>query len=169
MRLVDKFTIWFLVITAFILVTGGIIVFTRVQHEVDQEAIRRIKSHIDDIGEQLKQGASPDELQSENVRIVSIDPKAAPIDMKVYDTMAVYRPNMRALDRKLTVESSYLVGTKHYKVSMSDFVAEPDEIAEGVTESLGWIFMILLIIVGITNIAISRRILSPFHKTLKAI
>ena len=169
MRLVDKFTIWFLVITAFILVTGGIIVFTRVQHEVDQEATRRIKSHIDDIAEQLKQGVSPEELQSENVRIVEIDPEFAAIDMNVYDTMAVYRPNMRALDRKLTVESSYVIGAKHYKVSMSDFVAEPDEIAEGVTESLGWIFMILLIIVGLTNIAISRRILSPFHKTLKAI
>jgi signal transduction histidine kinase len=169
MRLVDKFTVWFLVITAFILLTGGLIVFTRVQHEVDQEAIRRIKSHIDDIAAQLKQGVPPDALQSENVRIVEIDRGLPVIDMNVYDTMAVYRPNMRALDRKLTVESSYVVGRKHYKVSMSDFVAEPDEIADGVTESLAWIFLILLVIVGLTNIAISRRILSPFHKTLKAI
>ena len=50
---------------------------------------------------------------------------------------------------------------------MSDFVAEPDEIADGVTQSLAWIFLILLVIVGITNLAISRRILSPFHKTLR--
>lgn len=169
MRLVDKFTIWFLAITAIVLLAGGLIVFTRVQNEVDHEAIRRIKSHIDNIAAQLELGRSPAELKSEHVEIVEIDPNAPEIDIKVYDTMAVYRPRMQALDRKLTVESSYHIGGRHYKVSMYDFVAEPDEIADGVRESLGWIFLILLGIVAITNVVISRRILSPFHKTLKAI
>ena len=169
MRLLDKFTIWFIVITSIVLVAGGLIVFTRVQYEVDQEAIRRIKSHIDNIAEQLEQGRTPGELKSEHVEIREIDPDAAMIDINVYDTMAVYRPRMQALDRKLTVESSYRIGDKHYKVSMYDFVAEPDEIADGVKVSLAWIFAILLVIVGVTNLMISRRILSPFHKTLKAI
>lgn len=169
MRLVDKFTIWFLIITALVLLAGGLIVFTRVQNEVDHEAIRRIKSHIDNIAMQLEQGRQPNELKSEYVEIIEIDPQIPEIDINVYDTMAVYRPRMRALDRKLTVESSYHIGSKHYKVSMYDFVAEPDEIADGVRESLGWIFLILLAIVAITNVVISRRILSPFHRTLKAI
>lgn len=169
MKLVDKFTIWFIVITSLVLVVGGIIVFSRVQHEVDQEAIRRIKSHIDNIATQLRQGTPPQELMSEHVEILEIDPRLPEIDINVYDTMAVYRPRMEALDRKLTVESSYHVGEKHYKVSMYDFVAEPDEIADGVRKSLGWIFLILLAIVGITNVLISRRILYPFHQTLKAI
>lgn len=169
MRLVDKFTIWFLVITAVVLLAGGLIVFTRVQNEVDHEAVRRIKSHIDNIAVQLEQGRSVEELKSEHVEIIEIDPRTPEIDLRVYDTMAVYRPRMEALDRKLTVESSYHIDGKHYKVSMYDFVAEPDEIADGVRESLGWIFLILLAIVAITNLVISRRILSPFHKTLKAI
>lgn len=169
MRLVDKFTIWFLVVTAVVLVAGGVIVFTRVQHEVDEEAIRRIKSHIDNIAIQLEQGVPPDQLESEYVEITEIQPNARLITLNVYDTMAVYRPRMQALDRKLTVESSYRIGPKHYKVSMYDFVAEPDEIADGVKESLMWIFLILLAIVGVTNLVKSRRILSPFHKTLKAI
>lgn len=169
MNLVDKFTIWFLVVTAVVLVAGGMIVFTRVQNEVDQEAIRRLKSHIDNIAIQLQQGVAPETLESENVEITEIDPDAPLIGLNVYDTMAVYRPRMRALDRKLTVESSYEVDSRHYKVSMYDFVAEPDEIADGVRKSLVWIFVILLTIVGITNIVISKRILAPFHKTLKAI
>ena len=169
MKLVDKFTIWFLVITAIVLVAGGVIVFTRVQNEVDEEAIRRIKSHMDNIAIQLEQGTPPETLESEYVDITEIHPDSALVALTVYDTMAVYRPRMQALDRKLTVESSYLVGSKHYKVSMYDFVAEPDEIADGVRESLAWIFLILLGIVGITNLVISKRILSPFHKTLKEI
>lgn len=169
MRLLDKFTIWFIVITSLVLVAGGLIVFTRVQYEVDQEAIRRIKSNIDNIASQLEQGKSVAEVKSEYVEITEIDPREPEIDINVYDTMAVYRPRMQALDRKLTVESSYHIGGKHYKVSMYDFVAEPDEIADGVVESLAWIFLILLVIVGLTNLMISRRILSPFHQTLKAI
>ena len=169
MKLTDKFSIWFLIITSIVLLAGGLIVFTRVQHEIDEEAIRRIKSHIDNIAEQLEQGKTPEELKSEYVEIREIDPGVPVVDLKVYDTMAVYRPRMQALDRKLTVQSSYRIGDKHYRVSMYDFVAEPDEIADGVRESLGWIFLILLVIVGITNLLISRRILSPFHKTLKAI
>jgi signal transduction histidine kinase len=169
MRLIDKFTIWFIVITSVVLVAGGLIVFTQVQHEIDQEAIRRIKSHIDNIAQQLAEGTSPEELESEYVDITELDPSMATIDLNVYDTMAVYRPQMRALDRKLTVESSYKIGNKHYRIAMYDFVAEPDEIADGVRESLAWIFVILLMIVGVTNVIISKRILAPFHKTLKAI
>lgn len=169
MRLIDKFTIWFIVITSVVLVAGGLIVFTRVQHEVDQEAIRRIKSHIDNIAEQLAQGTVPESLESEHVDISEIDITTPPIDIKVYDTMAVYRPRMEALDRKLTVESSYHISGKHFKISMYDFVAEPDEIADGVRESIIWIFVMLLVIVVVTNLFISRRILLPFHKTLKAI
>lgn len=169
MKLTDKFSIWFIIITSVVLLAGGFIVFTRVQYEIDQEAIRRIKSHIDNIAEQLAQGRTPEELKSEYVEIREIDPRAPLIDLKVYDTMAVYRPRMEALDRKLTVQSSYRIDGKHYWVSMYDFVAEPDEIADGVRESLAWIFLILLVIVGVTNLLISRRILSPFHKTLKAI
>lgn len=169
MKLIDKFTIWFIIITSLVLVAGGWIVFTRVQYEVDQEAIRRIKSHIDNIAKQLSRGTLPGELKSEYVEITEIDPASPVIDLNVYDTMAVYRPRMEALDRKLTVESSYRIAKKHYRVSMYDFVAEPDEIADGVKESLAWIFLILLVIVGVTNLIISKRILSPFHKTLKAI
>ena len=169
MRLIDKFTIWFIVITSVVLLAGGLIVFTRVQHEVDQEAIRRIKSHIDNIAQQLDQGMTPAALKSDQVEIREIAADAPDIRLNVYDTMAVYRPRMVALDRKLTVEASYRVGDKHYRIAMYDFVAEPDEIADGVKESLGWIFLILLVIVGVTNLMISRRILSPFHKTLKAI
>lgn len=169
MKLVDKFTIGFILITAIVLVAGGLIVFSRVQYEVDREAIRRIKSNIDIVASQLEQGISPDELKSEYVVIEEIDPSLPEIDINVYDTMAVYRPNMHALDRKLTVESSYHIGQKHYRVSMYDFVAEPDEIADGVKESVGWIFLILLGIVGVTNLMMSKRILAPFHQTLKAI
>jgi signal transduction histidine kinase len=169
MRLIDKFTLWFIVITSIVLIAGGLIVFTRVQHEIDQEAIRRIKSHIDNVARQLVQGQSPATLKSEYVAITEIDPLFPPIDLMVYDTMAVYRPNMRALDRKLTIESSYIIRDKHYLISMHDFVAEPDEIADGVTDSLALIFLILLVIVAVTNVLISRRILSPFHRTMKAI
>lgn len=169
MRLIDKFTIWFIIITSIVLVVGGLIVFTRVQHEIDQEAIRRIKSHIDNIAQQLREGGTAEQFKSEHVKISELDPSIATVDLNVYDTMAVYRPRMQALDRKLTVESSYKIENKHYRISMYDFVAEPDEIADGVRESLMWIFVMLLAIVGVTNVMISRRILSPFHKTLKAI
>lgn len=169
MKLVHKFTLWFILITGVVLVAGGLIVFRSVQKEIDQEAIRRIKSNIDNVAEELKQGKRPDELESEYVNITEIDPLAPEIRLNVYDTMAVYRPRMRALDRKLTVESSYRIGEKHYRIAMFDFVAEPDEIADGVTESLAWIFVMLLIIVAVTNVLISKRILSPFHKTMKAV
>lgn len=169
MKLVDKFTVWFIVITSLVLVAGGLIVFTRVQHEIDREAIRRIKSNIDNIARDLKQGKKPEGMAINYVEIKEIAPGAPWIHLNVYDTMAVYRPRMTALDRKLTVESSYLIDGKHYRISMYDFVAEPDEIADGVIHSLAWIFMILLIVVGVTNLMISKRILSPFHKTLKAI
>ena len=130
MRLIDKFTIWFIVITSLVLIAGGLIVFKRVQYEIDREAIRRIKSHIDNTAKRLAEGKAPIELESEYLQITEIDRDAPRIELNVFDTMAVFMPRMVALDRKLTVESSYHIGGKHYRISMYDFVAEPDEIAE---------------------------------------
>ncbi|MEO5601409.1 MAG: hypothetical protein ABIR06_10825 [Cyclobacteriaceae bacterium] len=69
MKLVDKFSVWFVVITSLVLMGGGLIVFRSVQHEIDQEAIRRIKSNLDNIAQQLKEGKKPETLASDHVEI----------------------------------------------------------------------------------------------------
>ena len=169
MKLIDKFTLWFLAITAVVLFLGGLIVFYSVQYEIDQEAIRRIRSSVRHVARELRQGRPIAELVSDQIHVKELNLNAPAVKLTVYDTMGVFGPRRRAIDRKLTISESYQIDGKHYLISASDFVAEPDEIADGVIESLTWTFVMLLVIVFITSRLVSKRILSPFHKTLESI
>jgi signal transduction histidine kinase len=168
MKLLSKFTLWYLVITAVVLATGGLIVFYAVQHEIDEEAKRRLHSMLDHTADALRKGESPGTLMHDQLEITEIDINEPVQALSVHDTMAVFQPR-QAIDRKLTLTASYQINDRHYLISVYDFVAEPDEIAEGVMKSLAWTFAILLVLVGITSIFISQQILAPFHKSLAAI
>jgi signal transduction histidine kinase len=168
MKLLNKFTLWYLAITTVVLLAGGLIVFYLVQHEIDKEAKNRLKNQINVIAEQLKNGVPADQLNKEQIIIKELEPASPLIAPFSTDTMGIFAP-ARGPDRKLTLSSSFKINGAHYLISAYDFIAEPDEITTGVIISLSWVFLILLLFVALFSRLMSKKILSPFNKTLYAI
>ena len=73
------------------------------------------------------------------------------------------------MDRKFTIATSYKINGKHYYISAYNFIAEPDEILEGIIASLAVTLLILLLFVAVTSRQMSKQILSNFNRTLKTI
>ncbi|GAB3162841.1 sensor histidine kinase [Telluribacter humicola] len=168
LKLIDQFTLWFFAITVVVLIAGGIIVFMSVQNEIIREDSRRLKDTVHLVATRLQQGAPVDQQQGYMVRIQELAHTAPLIPLQVVDTLFWF-PSHEHYERQLMAVASYKIRGKHYHIAASNLVAEPDEIAEGIAKSLSWIFILLLVLVGILSRLLSRKLLAPFHETLIAI
>ncbi|MBT1701515.1 HAMP domain-containing histidine kinase [Fulvivirgaceae bacterium PWU4] len=168
MKLVNKFALWYLAMTSLVLLAGGVIVFRSVQHENDEEEVRRLRGRIEDARRMLKTGTRPDSLQSPNIEITEIDLAAPRIRFHVRDTMG-WHSKFQGTERQIWATASYTIHGHHYAITAKDFAPEPEETLRGVVLSLSWIFFLLLVVVGLTSILISKKILSPFNQSLRVI
>ncbi len=169
MKLIVKFTIWFILFTAIMLVVGGVIVFREIMHNVDNEAHMKLRAWVMTTEEQLQQGIPVNELQiNSSIIVKELDINDPVIERFRKDTTGVFPPRRRGEDRKMIIGKSVKIDGKHYYIQAENFVAEPDEIQEGVQSSLITIAIIIIIIVAVLSTLISKIILRPFNITLQA-
>jgi signal transduction histidine kinase len=152
-----------------VLLASGAIVFYRVQAEIEKEVARRLKGDVDYTAELIQNGISIDSLRSGQIDIKELNIDAPLVPFEISDSMGYYSHSRRALDRKFSVGASYKINQKHYYISTYNFIAEPDEILEGILASSAVTLVALLLFVGVTSRLMSTRILSNFNQTLKTV
>jgi signal transduction histidine kinase len=168
LKLIDQLTLWFLLVTALVLLAGGVIVFHVVQREIIREDARRLQDTVELLARNLQEGTEIEQLDGYQVNIEELDPAAREIPLHVLDTLAWFPPHQH-YERELRAVASYKINNKHYQIAASNLVPEQDEIADGVVQSLGWTFILLLVLVGLLSRFLSCRILAPFNQTLQAV
>jgi hypothetical protein len=153
MKLIDRLTLWYLAITTVVLFAGGLIVFYFVQRGIEEEVTHRLKRDIDHAAQLLENGTPVNSITDMQIEVKELPLNAPSVNMYVTDSMGYFSPSRRAIDRKFTVASSYKIGDKHFYISAYNFIAEPDEILEGIVASLSVTLIILLTFVWIaTNV-----------------
>lgn len=167
MKLVHKFTLWYLAITTVVLLAGGVLVFQSVVYQNDQEEIRRIRGLIDDAVESVRKHHTPDSARSPFVTIRELRTDLPDVPFYTKDTMG-YHSTFQGAERQILGAASYRIGDRHFLISARSFAPEPEETIAGVIQSISWIFFALLVVVGVTGVVVSRRILSPFNASLRA-
>lgn len=168
MKLVNKFAFWYLGITSVVLVVGGVIVFRSVQNENDEEEARRLRAMIADVVSQLEKNVAPESLRSDHIAISERSPDQPLIKFNVKDTLS-WHSESQGTERQLKASQSHSVRGIHFLIAARSFAPEPEETITGVIRSLSWIFLLLLIVVALTSILISKKILSPFYESLHVI
>jgi signal transduction histidine kinase len=168
MKLINKITLWYLVITLFTLLLGGVLVFYSVQQELKEENERLLKDAVEYIAGNLQKGLPVESLPEIHIVITKISLHAPPVRLRFSDT-AVWFPPHQHFESALYASSSYKINGNHYLITASTVTSEPDEITSGVTWSLSWVFIALLILIVVCNRAISGRLFAPFNKTLRSI
>jgi signal transduction histidine kinase len=168
MKIITKFTLYYLAVTLVVLLAGGFIVYQNVQEEVDKEESLELKGWLDNTARRIEKGAPIHKLNNDPVEVRVAGAGLPDIPFHVYDTMAMHR-QLERMERHLKAEASYRIGGEHYIIRAYDVVVEPDDIVDAITKSGGRIIGLLLLFVTVSSMLISRRILLPFQKTLKAI
>lgn len=168
MKLINQFTIWYLGISALVLLLGGILIFKKLENEIDFEQGKELERQLDHYAERLEKGKDPSELHRGRVEILELPSETSLRPFFVRDTLA-WHDQLEQMERQLKASRSYLIGGKHFYLSTYNIVIETNDITETVVQTMIAIFVLLLIFIAITGRIVSQKLLSPFHESLDKI
>lgn len=169
MKLINKFTLWYLCITLTAMLIGFGIAYYEVKSGIDQAEIRRLKMYNDKIAEQLRLGISPDIYmrgRPSDIKVLQNEVPSARFNVYEY---SFYNTDLKQKECRLTVNSFYRINDQYYSISSYNYITKATEILKGLLSSFLSIFVILLLLAVISARFVSRRILAPFHHALKQI
>lgn len=168
MKIVDRFTLWFLGVTLLIIPINSFITYNSIKGEIDKAAVERLKHVNARAAEQLGRGEAIGEFM-QGCRI-----KAAPSDSTmpadfflITDRDVKHDPDMEDYDRKITVASWHVINGVSYKIISGDYVTRSEQILAGLRTSILWKLIILIGVIVLTARLASRLTLAPFYDTLK--
>jgi len=169
MKLINKFTLWYISITLFVMLIGGTIAYYRVKKEIDEGEIERLKVLNGKTAEQIRLGVAT-ELQTNGrpIEIVRIDSNVVSNTCEVVEN-SFYNPNINHKECRLTVNSYYTIDGQSYRISSYNYVTKTSQILRGLISSFLLILLLLAVLIAISARLVSNRILQPFHSALQKI
>lgn len=165
MKLIQKFTLWYLVATFFVLAVGGIFSFNSIKKEVDREQTRYLKKNIDFTVQQLTRGVIPDSLFQNKMEIKELISADTAESFLVRDTL-VWHGYLKRMEPQIKVSTIRSINNQIFYISTYGAMLDTGDITYAVFKSNSIIFLIMLIVTGLISIVISKKILAPFNKTL---
>lgn len=170
MKLVDKFTLWYLSSTLIILPINSYITYSTIRKEIDNAVVERLKHVNEKVAGQVKIGAEIGDYTQGCRVVVAASTDVVPVGT-VDVTMKTVKdiPELRDNDQKVIVSSYHNINNKLYKITSADYVTRSEQILAGLREATIWKLVILLLFVTLTARLMSRYVLAPFYLTLKKV
>lgn len=168
MKLINQFTIWYLGISVIVFLIGGLLIFYKLESEIDFEQGRELERQLDRYARKMESMDNPSILSKDRLEIRELPLDRAPVPFQLGDTLAWHEP-LEQVERQVKAGRSYLINGKHYYMSTYNIMIESDDITETVVQTMVAIFLLLLIFIAVTSRLVSKKILQPFHSSLTKI
>lgn len=170
MKLVNKFTLWYLCITLAAMLAGIGIAYYKVKAEIDEAEISRLKVYNDLMAQTMRNGVSPDTyLRGRPAEIKILNKNEVPVNKYEVYEHTFYNSLLKHRECRLTVTSYYNINGTYYSIGSYNYITKANEILTGLASSFIWIFSILFLLTALSARFVSRIILAPFNRTLKKI
>jgi len=171
MKLITKFILIYLTVTAIVLGIGGVISYYIIQGEVDNELKWEFMERIDRVTYLLERGRSFNprrDINGDRNLIVQELDYAVEDRVEVTDTL-IWHNRLEQNEQNVKVSAYRNINGSPYYISTYGAMIESDDIREAVVKTLLWI--IGLQIIGALGIGyfVSGRLFKPFRKTLDRI
>jgi two-component system, OmpR family, sensor kinase len=167
MKLVNKFTIWYLCFTLASMLIGVTVAYFKVKSGIDQAEINRLKIYNDLMAKQIAKGDSPDiYMRGRPSEIVLLNPNEVPVNKHEVFEHIFYNKQLEHRECRLTVKSYYNIHGKYYSISSYNYITKANEIMMGLLSSFAWNLVLLLVLSVLFARYVSRLILAPFNRTL---
>jgi two-component system OmpR family sensor kinase len=171
MKLSTKFTLWYFGIMLVVLLIGGAIVYYEIQWKISRVEVVRHERLNDLIAQQIRQGGDYSGHPTRKRAIITMIPAdSVPAGASSFYTRGLaWNPEFQTNEFKLIVTSFYTIGGQHYRIITYSFIPSFYQLLPGVVDSFKWILLLLLLLVIVSGGLISKYILAPFKRTMRAI
>lgn len=175
MKLISKFILIYLLITAVVLTAGGIISYYIIKDEIDKELRRQFVNRINRVSSLIEEGRdfgfdSTNTLERSESRNLIVQEVKGPVEPRIIvsDTMA-WHPYLRRREPNVKVSAYREINGQYYYISTYGVLVESDDITEAVVKTLLWILGLQIVGAVGVGFAVSGRLFKPFHNALQKI
>jgi len=166
MKLVNKFTIWYLCIAMMCTCIGTYVTYRTIKSRIDTSAAEHMKSVNDAVALQLSRGITPARYINGKEVVVK---EVADVNKQTEVSRVCNAQQAKAQETLLTVSTYHTINGKKYKIITQDHVTSSDQILTGLEISILWKWVLILGLIGVSAKLVSRLILGPFNRTLKLV
>ncbi|WP_425390934.1 sensor histidine kinase [Ekhidna sp.] len=167
MNLIVRITILFVIVSLVVFLVGGVISFNVMMREVNYEQQRFLMERLDRMENRLQARPVEDSLQWAKLTVVRLDEFVE--ESTEFSDTVVMHSQLERIESHLRLDAIRNVDSVSYMVSLYDIIIEPDDIRDGLVESLVTMYLILLAAVIVIGFLASYFILRPFNLTLDVI
>jgi signal transduction histidine kinase len=169
MKLINKFTLWYLCIALTCTVFSTVITFYSIKSKMDNAAIDRLLTINQIAAEKIRSGIEWD--SSVLGRKVLVQELTNPLPAKkttISKSESSY-PGSQKKEYRIAVSSFTSINNKNYNITSFGYVIQSEHLLSGIEGTIIWKWILILSLIAISARLVSRIILSPFKETLKAI
>lgn len=167
MKLINKFTLWYLCIALTCTVVGTAITFYSVKNKIEESAIDRLATINQIAVDQMQSGRLFDSsVLGRKIAVREIS--ALPARHLDFIKSESSYPHSLKSEYRITVNSYASIRNKNYCITSYGYVIKGDHLLSGLEATIFWKWLLILSLIAISARLVSRIILSPFKKTLKA-
>ena len=154
-----------------VLLIGGAIAYYEIQWKLSEVEVARHRRLNDLIAQQIRDGGDFTGHPTRKRATVTVIPAdSVPAGGASFYTRGFsWNPEFQTNEYKLVVTSFYTIGQLHYRISTYSFIPSFFQLLPSIVDSFKWILLVLLILVIISGGLISKYILAPFKRTMRAI
>lgn len=169
MKLIHKFTLWYLCIALVCTIVGTIITYHSVYNKIREASANRLEQVNAHVEKAIEAGHPiPAFLEGAGITVEKLQRLPANAKTTILRE-SVSNKTAPGNEIKLTVSSFTTVNGSYYRIQSVDYVTHAKQILSGIEASIAWKWGLILGLIGLTASIVSRIILGPFKKTLKAI
>ncbi|MDN3706469.1 HAMP domain-containing sensor histidine kinase [Myroides ceti] len=170
MRLINKYTISYVLTSFLVLSIGFTIIYVAVKRSPIQSTIGKLRNLNTYVTSELQKGQSIEDLKTFNyVSIYKLGTDSLKID-EIISEQHQWNDQLRDSINLIKVTSFPYINHQLYKIeSRASLIEADNEYLTGIFMVFAWTFIFLLSLVVLISQLISSRILAPFYRTLSAI
>ncbi|MBE9583788.1 HAMP domain-containing histidine kinase [Mucilaginibacter sp. JRF] len=165
MKLVDKLTLWLVVVLFLATPLSMVISYNSIRGNIYNSEVERMTDVNDKVAQQLKAGQPPHRYMLD--RPIAINKvRSMPAQATKTTKFCFYNKHLKRDETRLDVASFYKINNDVYRVSTYNYIAPGELIISGMLKALFWKMLLITACVALTGRLISKLVLSSFQKTL---
>jgi two-component system, OmpR family, sensor histidine kinase QseC len=169
MKLINKFTLWYLCIAMTCTVVGTVITFYSIKSKMDNAAVDRLKIINGIAAEKMNSGLAWDSSVLGRRVEVQLFNGPLPAQKQTISKSESSYPGSQKKEYRISVSSILPVKNKNYRITSFGYVIQSEHLLAGIEWTILWKWLLILFLIAVSASLVSRIILSPFKKTLRAI
>ena len=168
MKLIYKYTLWYLIISLAVFVVGGVITYQILKREISLEQERFLQERLTYVERMVERRQPDSTLVRDKILVQPLKNATAETPIFFSDTVVMHS-TLERMEPHTKLEVVRSIGGRFYKISLFDVIVEQDDIVDSVRESMIKTYLLLTGAVLLLGVFAGLFLFRPFNQTLNLI